>query len=224
MTNPCVGYPLTPQPGHAPRNATRQALLLQLLNLISHDGDSHAIENLIKKDAHLSYQLLRLVNSVAFSLNHSITSFSQAITLLGRRQLQRWLQLLLYAHPDAAGRSALLPRAALRAALMEALCVAQIGEGHEQAFMIGMFSLLEQMLGSPLAKVLAPLHLPGDIAGALLRRTGPLGLLLRVVEASELGHTEALAAALAGAKIDNITWADALIRASHWAIQVSRKA
>jgi EAL and modified HD-GYP domain-containing signal transduction protein len=216
-------YALRHQPGQAPRNATRQALLLQLLSLLTHDGDSHAIESLIKRDAQLSYQLLRLVNSVAFSPNHSITSFSQAITLLGRRQLQRWLQLLLYAHPDTGGKSPLLPRAALRAALMEAL-VGPTAEVQEQAFMVGMFSLLEAMLGTGLAKILAPLHLAGDVAGALLERGGPFGALLRVVEASEQGGVEALASALAAAKIDNTAWAGALLRASQWAIRVSREA
>jgi c-di-GMP phosphodiesterase len=217
-------YALHPPPGHVPRNATHHALLLQLLNLITHDGDSHAIENLIKKDAQLSYQLLRLVNSVAFSLNHSITSFSQAIAVLGRRQLQRWLQLLLYAHPEAGGRSPLLPRAALRAALMEALCVDQATEVREHAFMVGMFSLLEVMLGTRLTEILAPLHLTGDVTGALLERAGPLGPLLRAVEAGEQGNAQALAVALAEAKVDNLAWAGALLRASHWAIRISREA
>lgn len=217
-------YALQPPTAKTHRNATRQALLLQLLNLITHDADSHAIENLIKKDAQLSYQLLRLVNSVAFSLNHSISSFSQAITLLGRRQLQRWLQLLLYAHPAATGRSPLLPRAALRAALMEALCVGTGAELGEQAFMAGMFSLLEVMLGTRLADILAPLHLPAEVADALLARTGRLGMLLRVVEASEQPDTEALTKLLAEAGIDHHAWTVALLRANHWAIRVSREA
>ncbi|HZV55961.1 MAG TPA: HDOD domain-containing protein [Rhodocyclaceae bacterium] len=217
-------YPLHPLPGHPPRNATRHALLLQLLTLITHDADSHEIEGLIKEDAQLSYQLLRLVNSVAFSLNHKIISFAQAITLLGMRQLQRWLQLLLYARSEGGDRSPLLPRAALRAALMEALCPDQGGETREQAFMVGMFSLLDLMMSTSLKEILAPLHLPDDVANALLERSGPLGQLLSVVEVAEQGDPAALSETLAKAGIDNIAWAMALIRAYRWAIRVSREA
>jgi EAL and modified HD-GYP domain-containing signal transduction protein len=217
-------YPLHPVPGHPPRNATRHALLLQLLTLITHDADSHEIEGLIKEDAQLSYQLLRLVNSVAFSLNHKITSFSKAITLLGMRQLQRWLQLLLYARSEGGERSPLLPRAALRAALMEALCLDKAKGSHEQAFMVGMFSLLDLMMGTSLKEILVPLNLPDDVASALLEHSGPLGQLLRVIEVAELGDPAALSEILAEAGIDNITWATAVIRAYRWAIQVSREA
>ena len=115
-------YPLQPADTRQNGNGTRHALLLQLLTLISRDAESRAIEEVFKQDAHLSYQLLRLVNSVAFSLSNKITSFGQAIMLLGRRQLQRWLQLLLYARAEGGGKSPLLPRAAARAALMERLC------------------------------------------------------------------------------------------------------
>lgn len=217
-------YPLHPVPGHPPRNATRHALLLQLLTLITHDADSHEIEGLIKEDAQLSYQLLRLVNSVAFSLNHKITSFGQAITLLGMRQLQRWLQLLLYARSEGGERSPLLPRAALRAALVEALCPGQNGESREQAFMVGMFSLLDLMMSTELKEILMPLNLPDDVASALLERSGPLGRWLRVVEIAEQGEPATLSATLAAAGIDNIAWANALIRACRWAIRVSREA
>jgi c-di-GMP phosphodiesterase len=216
-------YALHPQPGRT-RNATRHALLLQLLSLLTHDGDSQAIERLIKQDAQLSYQLLRLVNSVAFSLNHRIASFGQAIALLGRRQLQRWLQLLLYARPEVGGRSPLLPRAALRAALMETLCGEWASEIHERAFMVGMFSLLDLMLGTRMAEILQPLHLSNDISDALQDRTGSLGLMLRVVDAAESGNMATLAAALAEARIGKRDWAAALLKASHWAIRVSREA
>jgi len=218
-------YPLHPSVAQRrTRNAGQHSLLLQLLTLITHDAESHEIEHLIKKDAQLSYQLLRLVNSVAFSPSSKITSFGQAITVLGRRQLQRWLQLLLYARPDADASSPLLPRAALRAALMEALCDDTAPGLRESAFMVGIFSLLDVMMDNSLADIVTPLHLSDDVNAALLERSGPLGPLLRVVEAADKGEDDGLAAALAAVNIDNSTWAASLIRACHWAIRVSREA
>lgn len=218
-------YPLYPsQAQRRSRNAGQQSLLLQLLTLITHDAESHEIERLVKKDAQLSYQLLRLVNSVAFSPSSQITSFGQAITVLGRRQLQRWLQLLLYARPDADASSPLLPRAALRAALMEALCASAAPTLRESAFMVGIFSLLDVMMDSSLAEIVAPLHLSDDVNAALLERSGPLGPLLRIVDAADKAEGDGLAAALTVVGIDSGTWVVSLIRACHWAIRVSREA
>lgn len=217
-------YALTPEPRqHPPRGMARQALLLRLLALITQDGDSHEIEDVIKQDAQLSYQLLRLVNSVHFSLNHHISTFGQAIAILGRRQLQRWVQLLLYTQPTKGGRSPLLPRAALRAALMEELCGYPDGKC-DNAFLVGMFSLLDLLLGIDMKEILAPLNLAEELNQALLERGGPLGPLMRIVEASETSDLDALAAALGTAGVDTAAWNRALIRASHWAIRVSHEA
>ena len=218
-------YALHSDPQQLPRGGTRQALLMQLLSLIAREAESPEIEHVIKQDANLSYQLLKLVNSVAFSLTREISSFGQAITLLGRRQLQRWLQLLLYARNGRDGaRSPLLPRAALRAALMEAL-VEDCGNGSaEHAFMVGMFSLLDRLLGGAMVDILAPLHLPAEVKTALVSRSGPLGACLGAVEAADAGDCIALAERLADLKIDADAWTAAVVRGYHWAIQVSVEA
>ena len=216
-------YALHPMPGMAARNATRHALVLQLLSLITHDADSREIENLVKQDAQLSYQLLRLVNSVAFSPGQRISSFNHAITMLGRKPMQRWLQLLLYARPEGGDRSPLLPRAAMRAAFMEALFSTASAETREQAFMAGMFSLLDVMFNERMAKLLAPLHLPVEVNRALQERGGPFGLALRAVETAEKGDAP-LAPAVAEAAIDSDTWTQGLVKACRWSVCVSHEA
>jgi c-di-GMP phosphodiesterase len=215
-------YALHPAPGMQPRNATRHALVLQLLTLITHDADSRELEKVVKQDPQLSYQLLRLVNSVAFSPGHTITSFNHAITMLGRRPMQRWLQLLLYARPEGAGKNPLLPRAAMRAALMEALFPFASADMRDLAFMTGMFSLLDVMLNESMAKLLAPLRLAVEVNRALLERSGSLGPALRAVEAGEKGDLP-LADVLAETHIEPTAWTQALIRACHWAVRVSRE-
>jgi hypothetical protein len=222
---PATGATAAPAPQK--KEAPGGALLLKLMALVTSDADTNEIEVLVKRDPNLSYQLLKLVNSVAFAPNKKITSFGQAIALLGRRQLQRWLQLLLYARqPGSQQASTLLPRAAQRAGLMEALAKRQqlSREMRDHAFMVGMFSLLDQLFGMPVAELIGPLNLPDPVVQGLAQGEGPLGLLLAAVVASDGPPTPALAAVVSSAAISLEDWAAAQVEALRWAVQVSKEA
>ena len=202
-------------------DGTSRTRLLALLGLLAQDADSRELEALLKQDPALAYQLLKLVNSAAFAPNSNpIHNFGQAINVLGRRQLQRWLQLLLYARQAVDGPgNQLLPLAALRAAQMESLCKLREGDRDEQdmAFLVGVFSLLDVLLAMPMTEIVAALNLDLDVVAALLDRTGPLGEMLALVEM----HAPQ-ASALRDVGIDNETYWRSLLQAYHWALQVSR--
>jgi EAL and modified HD-GYP domain-containing signal transduction protein len=201
-------------------DGTSRKRLLAMLALLARDADSSELEAQLKQDAALSYHLLKLVNSAAFSTGATITSFNQAISRLGRRQLQRWLQLLLYARqrPDDPPNP-LLPLAALRGAALEALCQADGGDrdAQDQAFMAGVFSLLDRLFRMPMADLVGELPLPEVVEQALVARTGRLGRRLLLAEAPV--PTPAL---VDGAGTDPATWWQAQLHACHWAIQVAR--
>lgn len=214
-------------PGAAtPRNeGPSRSRLLKLLALVARDAESRELEGLMKQDPTLSYNLLKLVGTAAYARNCAISSFGQAINVLGRRQLQRWLQLLLYARQDGdGGVNPLLPIAAMRAGLMEALCQQMGGDRHEadRAFMVGMFSLLDLLFGTPLADILEPLHLPEDVVDALRTRGGRLGAMLDLTEQACSGNLSLLQENLVGCGIDAEVFCRALVPACAWAIQVSR--
>ena len=211
-------YPLAPGSGEG-HDSTSRRRILALLALLATDADSRELELLLKQDPTLSYHLLKLVNSAAFAVNTTITGYAQAIAVLGRRQLQRWLQLLLYARTSADGLpNLLLPLAALRAAQLEVLCKREGGDRDAQdlAFMTGAFSLLDRLLGMPMAEILAEIRLPEHVSAALLARDGILGQRLLLAERGP-DH-----AGLAHAGIDAGAWWDSQLHAHHWAIQVGR--
>jgi EAL and modified HD-GYP domain-containing signal transduction protein len=206
----------SPVPGD---DGSSRRRLLTLLGLLARDADSRDLEHQLRQDPTLSYHLLKLVNSAAFAVSTQITSFSQAINLLGRRQLQRWLQLLLYARQQPDGPpNLLLPLAARRGAQLEALCKHAGGERDEQdlAFMTGAFSLLDRLLRMPMSEIAADLCLPEHVAGALLERSGALGAWLRLAEGNPSPRE------LEEAGVDPGAWWDSQLHAFHWAIQVGR--
>jgi len=174
-----------------------QLALLKLLGLVLDDAATTELETAFKQDPKLTYNLLRLVNSVACGVNKNINSMSQAIMVLGRRQLQRWLQLLMFAleQRPSSSPSPLMQLAATRGKLMETLSHLNDNKnsGHQdQAFMIGIFSLLEALLGLPTKDIVEQLRLSDELRAALLERTGTLGLLLTLCEELEKGDFNAV--------------------------------
>ncbi|WP_373988003.1 EAL and HDOD domain-containing protein [Duganella sp. BuS-21] len=199
--------------------AASRALALQLVQLVSADADTHAIEALLRQDPTLSYHLLRLVNSLGMGTGRRVTSFSQAILLLGRSQLRRWLNLMLFSSREGEQRSAmLLSRVAVRARSMELLSKA-CGEDkphQEQAFMVGMFSLLGVLFGMPLDAVLKPLTVSVSVQQALLSHEGDMGRLLCVVEAAERDDYAALSGCLEALQIDPLAYNRIAVDALLW--------
>ena len=167
--------------------------LLRLLGLLSQDADDAAIEAVFKQAPVLTVNLLRLINSAASGMTTRITSLRHAITLLGRRQLLRWLQLLLYSGTPGTRPAVnpLLQLAATRGRLMELLLdrVSEATPGGrertDQAYMVGILSLMPALFGSSMSEILAQLPVARAVHDALADRDGTLGDLLSLVEALE---------------------------------------
>lgn len=199
--------------------------LMRLLEQSLDDGDNASIEQTFKESPELSYKLMRLVNSVGVGGTRGpIQSLSHALVILGRRQLQRWLQVLLFAHQSTGEfPSPLLQMAAARGKLMELLAAqsSQDRRWQDRAFMTGILSLLDTLLEMPMADVIEQLRLPEDVRTALLTGDGKLGHLLRVVEALERTDDARVSALLAegdpcptselpALQIEALSWSNAL--------------
>jgi EAL and modified HD-GYP domain-containing signal transduction protein len=202
-----------------------QLALIRLLGLVLSDADTQQVEQVFKQHPSLTYNLMRLVNSVASGVRHNITSVSQAIMVLGRKQLQRWLQLLLFTlQAGAPYPSPLLLLAATRGKMMELLAMKQQRNADycDEAFMAGILSLIETLIDKPLADIVDELNLGERLAAALLRREGEMGRLLQLVESVEqpdLNHTLALLAQSEALSLPDLTAAE--IDAMSWANQVA---
>lgn len=167
-----------------------QLAVVELMNLVNSDAENIEIERAIKRDVPLSVNLLRIVNTPAAGLRQRIDSLGQALLVLGRRQLQRWLQIMLYAEPGTRGHSMtpLLMLASTRARLME-LLAQRLRPGQRQvadvAFTVGIMSLMDALFSVPMADLVEQIPVSDEVAGALVKRSGFFGELLRLAESLE---------------------------------------
>jgi EAL and modified HD-GYP domain-containing signal transduction protein len=167
-----------------------QLAVMELMTLVTSDADNIEIERAVKKDVSLALNLLRLVNTPAVGARQRIDSLSQAVLILGRRQLQRWLQIMLYAEPARRGNSMtpLLMLAATRGRLLELLAQRlRPSQRHvsDIAFTVGIMSLMDTLFGIPMAEIVIQIPVIDEVANALQHRSGFFGELLRLAECIE---------------------------------------
>lgn len=166
-----------------------QLTLMRLLSLVLEDAETLQLESVLKTEPGLTMNLMRLTNSAANGLRVRVVSIRQAITVLGRRPLQRWLQLLLYTNPSGNDHvSPLLQLAASRGRLME-LLAAEVhpkqGDFADHAFMTGIMSLLPTLMGVSLEEILRGIEIGATVRAALESQSGDLGTMLQLTEALE---------------------------------------
>lgn len=160
--------------------------VLEILNMLSHDGDNREIEAGFKRDAALTFKLLRYINSVGFGLSCEIQSISHALSILGRRQLYRWLTLLMVTAGENATSPALMKTSVTRGRLTELLGTSYFDkQERDNLFIVGVFSMLDVILEMPMEKVLEKVQLPDAVTEALLERQGIYGPFLQLAEACE---------------------------------------
>ena len=201
---------------HAMRPA--QATIIQLLNLLRRQASPQDVEELLKKDPTLSFNLLHFINAAGLANEGEVTTFSQAVARLGMQKLFRWAALLMTTSRGSTAPPAVGSTAVVRGRLMELLAAdLDMAAEAENAFIAGMFSLLDVMLEQPPAQALDSVVLPTTVRDALLHNSGPLAPLLAVAKACESGDDEQFAQAANALGLTNhqVNWAH--VQALAWA-------
>lgn len=201
--------------------------LLALLEKVLGDSSTSEVEDTLKKNPELTYNLLRLVNSVGMDMSSKISTLRHAIVVLGREQLKRWVQLLLFTHGTTKpAKNPLMQMAAMRGKMMELLAKGDSSKSGDKeyedlAFMVGILSLLDTLLGIPMEDVVEQISLQPSVKNALLHRDGDLGKLMKIIETLEVddfASAESLVESASlkmdkvlAAQLDAITWTNKLV-------------
>ncbi|MYN03159.1 EAL domain-containing protein [Pseudoduganella sp. DS3] len=167
--------------------APSQLSIMKLLDLLNRDADQREVERSVKHDPLISLNLLRLVNTPAVGARFRINSVGHALIVLGRRQLQRWLQILLYVKGSEFD-SPLLQMATTRGKTME-LVMGHVRPAEKVAadigFTVGIMSLMDALFSVRMGEILDSVNVLDEVRDALLHREGDYGDALHLIELIE---------------------------------------
>lgn len=171
---------------------TGQIALLQLMQALQNpNAKPEALQALIITDPVLTYKLLRIVNSAAYSLVRKVESIAEAIVLLGIPQVKKWTTLIAMStnsdKPEELSRALLI-----RGRMSEKVAEHQKKSNSASYFMAGMMSGLHALLDIEREKMLEQVPLGDDIKDAICDGTGDIGHVLNNVIHYEAGNWDLL--------------------------------
>jgi len=201
--------------------AGNQLNYVRMLQVVSKpDLDPREIENAIKGEASLCYRLLRYMNSAIFGFANEIHSVRHALSMLGEREVRRWVRLVVTLSAGQNRSSEIVLSALVRARFCELLSP-KIQHGDSDLFLLGLLSLMDSILEIPMAEVLEKVPIDQETKAVLLgggSRLRPLYQLMLAQESGDWQHSAALARSLKLAEGDV---AEIYFQAMQWARQVS---
>jgi c-di-GMP-related signal transduction protein len=179
------------------------------------------LESAISLETSLSYRLLRYLNSPIFGLRTDVTSIRHGLTLLGERQVRRWVSMvaLLALAEDQPAELAIA--SLVRGKFCQLLGVrCGVGSHAADLFLLGMLSLLDAILERPMQDVLVDLPVSKDIKAALLQQGGPFQPYYQAVLAYEAGNWEEFQQIAARLRLEPDAAPDCHLRAVEWATRI----
>jgi c-di-GMP-related signal transduction protein len=185
--------PVVLQGHHVP--AMKGSAIKLLMELQCDQLDFPRLESLIKCDVSLTYKLLRYVNSALFTRASPISGVREALVVLGEVDIRRWIVLATLLDLSGDTSRVLASHALVRARFCETLAIAATSPAPSNAFLVGMFSLLDALAHRPLPELLKELKLPADIAEALLlpESNSDRAAILRLAKSYETGQWDRVA-------------------------------
>ncbi|CUU47722.1 EAL and HDOD domain-containing protein [Clostridium beijerinckii] len=202
---------------------TNKDTAIKILKLINKDDfDFNKLEELIIKDLGLSYKIIKLINSSAYSLKNEVRSIRYAIALLGRKEIIKWLYVVLLNDLKENNTDELIKVSLQRAKLCELICnMSEYKNNVYSAYMVGLFSVMDAILNCSIEVILKELYINDEIKEGLIEKDNFLNKILKLAINYEKGQWENVEFytkeigvndnKLAEAYIDAIKWADDVV-------------
>jgi c-di-GMP-related signal transduction protein len=198
---------------------------LRILNAVQKpELDFVELERLIRQETSVTYKLLKYANSALYAQRSQIDSIKRALVILGEQELRKWTSIVLLIHLASDRPAALIMCALIRAHFCEELAqISGFGGRKADLFLLGLFSLLDAMMGCDLETALRQIRLPADVQATLLGKpTGPLDSVYQLVKNYEQGDWQKVAEGGRHLQIGAKEIRDIYLRAIAWCEETFR--
>ncbi|MDP2827119.1 MAG: HDOD domain-containing protein [Sulfuricellaceae bacterium] len=167
-------------------------VLLEMLNLLRCGADLSRVSEVSKRDPGVAVKIVEMANSPIMGLTSHVASLEQAMMVLGRETLYRWLSVSMFRTGNTSGRDAALLELALWRAHFLELLASEIRPKQEcdELFLVGLLSLLDILFGMSMDHALKKMNLPEVVTEVLLKSAGPYAQFLMLTMAMEKGRGE----------------------------------
>jgi c-di-GMP-related signal transduction protein len=201
--------------------SANQMNYLRLLQEVARpELDLEELEKLVKAEASICYRLLRYLNSAMFGFQSEIHSVRHALSILGERDVRRWVRLVAAVGAGQDKTSDLVLSALVRGRFGELLSP-QVRHGESDLFLLGLLSLIDAMMEMPMARVLEKIPLDHATKAALLGQHSVLRPVFQLMLAHESGDWDAAVELSESLHLDSDNVAEMYWQAQHWAREVS---
>jgi c-di-GMP-related signal transduction protein len=159
---------------------------IQLLEMVScHELDMRELENLLKREASISYRLLRYLNSPIFGLALEVKSIRHAMAVLGEREMRRWIRLIVMVGAGEQKCSELVLMGLARARFCELLSTRL--QSDTDLFLMGLLSVMDAILEVGMDVLLEQVPVGSETKAVLLDQKSKLRPLYQLMLAQEAG-------------------------------------
>jgi len=142
---------------------------LHLLSEMQHSElDYDRLRTIISQDVSLSYKLLRYVNSALFARHGETRSIGHALAIIGEEAIRHWVALAALPVLAKQKPGELVTHSLVRASFCERLSLLAGLSDRSNAFLMGLFSLLDALIDVPIEEALHQTGVGPLISGALL--------------------------------------------------------
>ncbi|HWX39056.1 MAG TPA: HDOD domain-containing protein [Candidatus Sulfotelmatobacter sp.] len=167
--------------------------LLRAATAVEFDIEELALK--IKHEASLTFRLLRYLNSAAFGLRSEVHSVTHALSLLGERELRKWIAVVSVGVLADEKPDELMTVPLVRGRFCEILAPLAGLAGHaNDLFLMGLLSVIDAILDQPLETILVELPVRLEIKEALLSQKGVYSRLLEIAVAHEFAEWDKVSA------------------------------
>ena len=187
-----------------------------LSELLDKEFDINKVEQIIKSDVAISFKIMKMLNSASFGFIQKISSIKQAIMLIGREALSKWLTIIAMSEMQSSNEEEITKSIIIRARFCELIAEKINSPKSTQCFLAGLFSNLDVYMQKNMDEIISDLPVEEELKEALVGKKNDINKILKLVISYERADNEAISKLCNSIGMDENILVDLYIESINW--------